>query len=988
MPIPRPKNLEPVKFRDGNWIAQDDFHGQFYEGYLRLPTFLNILFQHPQLETDLDDQVPWDFLLRPSHIQSSLAGSDDHQWEPVRILGAGNFGRVGLWRKRENSETIDEIAIKEANRLPSYMGYECERDGIEEGLAMEAAINADLNSQPDSEHISFLRSFRFYPGLKPDQHGNFRFYFNFCPYDNLDTIARRYRMWDEWLPEAFIWHLLIQLTKGLQTLEQPHPDDTLMEKPINTPSWVIHCDLKPANVLLDYASEQRKNADVGKDGIEPMDFPEIRISDFGLSVYTNENEIDNPMSFTEGGTDGYKPPEQTQHKDNWGVDFESPPSTTRDGFTKAHNIWCVGKIIYDVMTLESPGTLDRLRKATTEDDYVANQNHFIGGLWGTQKYWASMATTEQHRLNAYDKYKLDPPRTTRAQTERQKDSNVEAAHVAAPSNTTAPSKAAGTSNITAPSKATGSSKITAAEAKAANKMEADKAKAYVEEEWRVREEVHQKKREEEKAKQKANDIEKSGWRRNQYTAMSTHWHYSKPLTELVWQMLDPNPYCRPPSSEILKTATENLEALVQKSRSLEQDQNQSKATPAQSLPNKTKLYFRANEINEMSRGKGNYEPSDAEYYYLVGKCDPDWAPLNPPREKWQPHEKSLGPLAPHVDVYERPGRIRDALIRLRGPDLESSRTSPRATDAYEGLDHLELAREVARRAEADDVEAEAQGLMKANSRDQLIDRLKRLDQKSAHTSQRKRTSESSLPLASTTPSPKRPLEGAGDDGAPKKKRDKGKGKARDVEVEIVEDPDMYGATSADDNDSADVDERQPSPDKGPGGRTKKAGQGRRGKAASKAQPPSVPALSGGRPKRAAKEAANKKILAKPTKPPTRGAQSTKTQPPRQNEDEQHDDDDDDVAEDQEQQDQTKKRGRPKTTAKTTKKAPAKPPAKKAPAKAPAKKQARGGKENQSGKGKGRATTATKGGNKGGAKGGGVRGGVGKGDGVGKGKKKA
>lgn len=44
------------------------------------------------------------------------AADSDSVWEPIRILGAGAFGRVGLWSKvNSRGEGIDDIAIKQAN---------------------------------------------------------------------------------------------------------------------------------------------------------------------------------------------------------------------------------------------------------------------------------------------------------------------------------------------------------------------------------------------------------------------------------------------------------------------------------------------------------------------------------------------------------------------------------------------------------------------------------------------------------------------------------------------------------------------------------------------------------------------------------------------------------------------------------------------------------------------------------------------------------
>lgn len=109
---------------------------------------------------------------------------------------------------------------------------------------------------------------------------------------------------------------------------------------------------------------------------DPIDtYPTIKLADFGLSVYSGPR---NAGEFS-GGTPSYYPPEQL----DWGNWFQrqNRPINPADHWTAKHNIWAIGKVLYDFVTM-SP--VDRLDKIMTLEppylplrDYLANDNHYL-----------------------------------------------------------------------------------------------------------------------------------------------------------------------------------------------------------------------------------------------------------------------------------------------------------------------------------------------------------------------------------------------------------------------------------------------------------------------------------------------------------------------------------------------------------------------------------------------------------------------------------
>ena len=140
------------------------------------------------------------FLAAPRRLLLTDPDIDDNetdgQWEAVRVLGAGSFGTVGLWRKlTEAREVTDEMAIKHVD-LKQINQVHKSIVPNSEGLLKEAVFMYNLNRDGKCQNINYLRQYKY------NHHATLaRFYMICCPYTDLSHIQERYMVWDAYLPE-------------------------------------------------------------------------------------------------------------------------------------------------------------------------------------------------------------------------------------------------------------------------------------------------------------------------------------------------------------------------------------------------------------------------------------------------------------------------------------------------------------------------------------------------------------------------------------------------------------------------------------------------------------------------------------------------------------------------------------------------------------------------------------------------------------------
>lgn len=163
------------------------------------------------------------------------------EWYFKHALGRGGFGSVGCFERRDPQTDVlkDELAVK-TTRSREDLAIDTSR----EDLAIEAALLSQTNDVNEDGMI-FLREFKFYP--EGDQ---WRFYFEYCPYGDLERIRMRYKAYGRQFPELFLWHIFFWLAKTAHEYTD-HNDwrftNLVHYGEIVPQGFLLHCDIKPQN---------------------------------------------------------------------------------------------------------------------------------------------------------------------------------------------------------------------------------------------------------------------------------------------------------------------------------------------------------------------------------------------------------------------------------------------------------------------------------------------------------------------------------------------------------------------------------------------------------------------------------------------------------------------------------------------------------------------------------------------------------------------
>ena len=216
----------------------------------------------------------------------------DDDLEVVKQIGSGGQGSCALVRRHKDHELY---VLKTMKHADTY-----------DGKAREAAI---LEILPACNRLCRCVASYFWP----DRIGVL---FEYCNAGDLDRLIESYSAEGRKIPEAFVWHVFIQLAEALAFIHYGYGWDE--------DQWtrIIHRDIKPHNVFLTFEGNK----------IRHTSYPAVKLGDFGLAADTSDEDY---SPFTFSGTHAWQPPEL--------------PENTAKG-----DVWSLGAIIHAMAFDNSP----------------------------------------------------------------------------------------------------------------------------------------------------------------------------------------------------------------------------------------------------------------------------------------------------------------------------------------------------------------------------------------------------------------------------------------------------------------------------------------------------------------------------------------------------------------------------------------------------------------------------------------------------------
>lgn len=295
---------------------------------------------------DIATRWPSDEMKRFLFSKPGFEDGAEAEWIPVRPLGRGSRMKVALWKKVDaTGAEIDYLVIKDSNIDPWLVAL------YSTGLVREAVYQGHLSAMKESRrNITQLRAYKFNPDNQSDPRADrARLYLRYAPHGTLEDVFYRYRALRTYLPESYLWSVLVDLANAITILRKcPTAWNPVLRNGQVPPdmdqdpeAFILHQDIKPENCFVG-APDPKANSRAAYCPAELGDFgsSEVRKPDSGAKL------------FFKSGTRGFAAPEQCSYGENWQDKiYNFYPGYF--GIRETTNVWGVGQVLWHLMTLRS-----------------------------------------------------------------------------------------------------------------------------------------------------------------------------------------------------------------------------------------------------------------------------------------------------------------------------------------------------------------------------------------------------------------------------------------------------------------------------------------------------------------------------------------------------------------------------------------------------------------------------------------------------------
>ena len=225
----------------------------------------------------------------------------ERNYRLIRKIGSGAFGQVHLYEQRSLGGLV---AVKRV-RNPK----------LSNGKPLEHRMLRSLINCPERKGIVWLHE-----SLQDRISGEWALVLGYCNGGDLNGLGELYNDKEKCrVPEAFLWHVLVQVSQALAFI---HHECTIASHKFSAnrkKTRIVHRDVKPDNILLNWA--------LGQSRLSHTKYPEIKLTDFGIAVDMEPSFSDLIARY------GAK-------------DFTAPEFHTEKPFLDSGDIWGLGTVIH------------------------------------------------------------------------------------------------------------------------------------------------------------------------------------------------------------------------------------------------------------------------------------------------------------------------------------------------------------------------------------------------------------------------------------------------------------------------------------------------------------------------------------------------------------------------------------------------------------------------------------------------------------------